>query len=137
MSSPQSEQIEQLREQYRRQFAELRDTQQRLAELSCTVTAPRQVVVVTVGHGGAVKDVRFPGAAHKRMAPAELASVVLKTIVDAQRQVAGQAAEVIAPTLPPGVDARKLMSGDVDLQSLLSPEPGVHDATRDAMNIRG
>lgn len=136
MSYPQSEQIEQLKSQYEQQFAELRETQRRLSELSCTVTAPRRVVAVTVGHGGVVKDVKFPSGAYKRMTPAELESAVLKTITDAQQQVADEAADVIAPTLPAGVDARKLFSGDVDLQSLLPPTPELRPTTRDVMNIR-
>lgn len=136
MSSPHSDQIEELRTEFRRQFAELQDTQRRLGELSCTVTAPRQVVSVTVGHGGVVKDVKFPTGAYKRMAPTELAAALLKTITDAQQQIAGQAAEVIAPTLPPGLDARKLFSGDIDLQSVLAPMVEQREAVRGTMNTR-
>ncbi|MET8759556.1 YbaB/EbfC family nucleoid-associated protein [Lentzea sp. NPDC004782] len=136
MSSPHSEGLEQLKAEYQRQFAELRKTQDRLKELSCTVTAPRQVVSVTVGHGGVIKDVKFHGNAYKRMAPAELAAVVLKVVGDAQRQIVEEAADVIAPTLPPGVDARGLLSGDIDLQTLIPSEPELRPETRDLMKIK-
>ncbi|MFI9005942.1 YbaB/EbfC family nucleoid-associated protein [Actinosynnema sp. NPDC053489] len=137
MTNPHSEQIEHLMAQYRRQFAELQETQRRLREISCTVTAPRQVVAVTAGHGGVVKDIKFPTGAFKRMTPGELASVLVKAIGDAQQQATREAAAVVAPTLPPGVDAEKLFSGGVDLQSALTPEPPpLQDITRDLMKMR-
>ncbi|MEV0056809.1 YbaB/EbfC family nucleoid-associated protein [Saccharopolyspora shandongensis] len=136
MSASHAEQLEQLLAQYQRQFAEVKETQRRLREISCTVTAPRRTVAVTVGHGGVVKDIEFPTGAYKRMAPADLASAVLKVIADAQQQARREAADLMAPSLPPGVDAQKLFSGDIDIQSLLKPEPELHEVTRDVMNIR-
>ncbi|MFB9909028.1 YbaB/EbfC family nucleoid-associated protein [Allokutzneria oryzae] len=136
MSTSYTEQVEHLMAQYREQYEALQRTQRRLREISCTVTAPRQTVSVTAGHGGVITDVKFPTGAYKRMAPAELAAAVLSTITEAQDKAAAEAAEAVAPSLPPGVDARKLFTGDVDLQSLLSPEPQLNDAVRDVMNIR-
>jgi len=131
-----SEQLEQLMAQYRKQFEELSEIQHKLREISCTVTAPRQAVTVTVGHGGAVTDIKFPTGAYKRMPPAELAKAVLKAITDAQQQVSREAAEVVAPSLPAGIDAQELFSGKADLQSLLSPEPELQDSVRDIMRMR-
>ncbi|MGI5499182.1 YbaB/EbfC family nucleoid-associated protein [Lentzea sp. CA-135723] len=104
---------------YREQFAELRETQRRLREISCTATSSRQVVSVTVGHGGVVRDVKFPSSAYKRLTPAELSAAVVKTITDAQQQAAREAAAVVAPTLPEGVDAEQMFTGDLDLQRVL------------------
>lgn len=137
MSAPRSEQLAQAASQYRKQFDELRETQRLLKEISCTVNAPRQTVSVTVGHGGAVRDIRFPSNAYKRMAPAELAKTVLKTITDAQQEAIRAAAALIAPTLPPGMNAEHLFTGDVDLQSLLPQESQRQDVTVDAMRTRG
>ncbi|MFD9698142.1 YbaB/EbfC family nucleoid-associated protein [Lentzea sp. NPDC059081] len=136
MSTPHSEQLEQLMSQYQRQMAEVKETQRKLREISCTATAPRRALTVTVTHGGAVSDIKFPSGAYKRMAPAELASVLLKTITEAQQLARQAAAEVVAPTLPPGMDAQKLFSGEVDIHSLLKPEPELQDVTRDVMDIR-
>ncbi|MGW6449806.1 YbaB/EbfC family nucleoid-associated protein [Lentzea sp. NPDC055074] len=119
MSGPRSEQLERLVAQYREQFAELQETQRRLREISCSATSPRQVVTVTVGHGGVVRDVKFPSSAYKRLTPAELSAAIVRTITDAQQQAAGQAAAIVAPTLPEGVDAQKMFSGDLDLQAVL------------------
>lgn len=101
------------------------------------MTAPRQVVAVTAGHGGVVKDIKFPTGAFKRMTPGELAAVLVKAIGDAQQQATREAAAVVAPTLPAGVDAEKLFSGGLDLQSALSPEPPpLQDITRDLLKMR-
>ncbi|HEX7305451.1 YbaB/EbfC family nucleoid-associated protein [Lentzea sp.] len=131
MSSPKSEQIEELMEQYRRQFAEISETQRKLREISCTATAARQVVAVTAAHGGAVSDIRFPVGAYKRMAPSELAAVIVKTIAEAQGMARREAAVLIAPTLPPGMDAESLLSGEADLRTFLPPEPELLGTTRD------
>ena len=136
MDYPHSEQLHQLMSQYRRQLAEVGETQRKLREISCTASAPRQAITVTVTHGGVVSDIKFPSGAYRRMAPAELASVLLKTLAEAQQLARRAAAEVVAPTLPPGMDAQKLFSGEVDLRSLLKPEPELQDVTRDLMDIR-
>jgi DNA-binding protein YbaB len=136
MSSPHADRVEQLQEQLRQQLTELRETQQKLGELSCTVTAPRQTVSVTVGYGGFVKDVKFPTGAYKRMAPAELASALLKVIADAQSQVAAKSAEVLAPSMPAGVDVHKVFRGEADLPSVLTAELDRHEARHQTMNLR-
>ncbi|MFI5735650.1 YbaB/EbfC family nucleoid-associated protein [Kribbella sp. NPDC051587] len=123
MAAQQSDEIGFLEEQYRAQFAALHETQRRLREISCTASAPRQTVVVTAGHGGVVQEIKFPNGAYKRMTPIELASAVLKTIADAQQQATRAAADVMAPSLPPGVDAQKLFAGEVDITTLMSREP--------------
>lgn len=137
MSNPHAERLEQLRAQYLEQIADLRDTQRKMREISCTVTAPRQVVSVTVGHGGFVKDVRFPNSAYKKLAPAELSSVIVKAIADAQQQVARETATLMAPMLPPGVDAEKLFSGELDVDSFVPAEPIRRDAWGGTTRMRG
>lgn len=137
MSEPGSESMDLLMSRYREQFEELGRTQQRLREISVTVTAPRKSVAVTVGHGGFVSEVRFPTAAYKRMTPAELSSAITKAIADAQRQVASESAALVAPTLPAGFDAEQIFMGEGDFQSMFSNSPLTSDLTRDAFNSRG
>ncbi|SDM81315.1 YbaB/EbfC family nucleoid-associated protein [Allokutzneria albata] len=136
MSASHTEQFEHLIARYREQYEALRETQQRLREISCTATAPRQAVSVTAGHGGVIKDVKFPTGAYKRMAPNELAAAVLGAITEAQNLATAEAAEAVAPSLPEGVDARRLFAGEVDLQTLLAPEPHLSDTVRDVLKIR-
>ncbi|WP_166657975.1 YbaB/EbfC family nucleoid-associated protein [Actinokineospora alba] len=120
--------MEQLAAQYHNQMAELQELQRSMREISCTAIAPRKVVSVTVAYGGVVKDVTFPSSAYKRMAPAELSAAVMNTIADAQQQVIRESAALMAPTLPPGVDAVKLFSGELDVHSIVPSEPMTRDS---------
>lgn len=134
MSDPYTDEYDRLVGEYQQQYRRLADTQRRLREIACTVTAPRRVVSVTVGHGGVVTEVAFPTSAYKRMTPTELAAVVLETITAAREQATAEAATVLAPSMPAGVDAQALLSGSVDLQSMLPETPDVSDATRDLLS---
>lgn len=104
---------------YEQRRARLRDAQRELGAVTATATAPRRVVQVTVGRGGAVTEVKFPTSVYKNMTPAELSTVIMQTIDQARSQVLDRAAELLTPTLPPGIDARKLVAGDMDLDSLV------------------
>jgi hypothetical protein len=135
MSDPRSEKLDHLREEYRRKLGQVQETQRLLKEISCTVTSPRKEVSVTVAHGGVVKEVKFPTAAFKRMAPTELATLLTKTIADAQQAATRETAAVFAPTLPPGIDATRLFSGEVDLHEMLPEEPVFPEHLRDAIKF--
>ncbi|QFZ18585.1 YbaB/EbfC family nucleoid-associated protein [Saccharothrix syringae] len=137
MSNPYSEQLSRLMAEYRETQRAMVEAQQRLRSLSVTETAPRRVVSVTVGHGGRVEDIKFPTAAYKRMPPTELASALLDAIAAAQRRAVDEAAEVMAPHMPAGVDARALLSGDVEASSFEVPQSGVSDILRDLMSDPG
>jgi DNA-binding protein YbaB len=125
VSASDDEQLEQALAGYTEQLVNLREMQGRLGEISCSVTSARQVVSVTVGFQGRVSDVKFPTGAYKRMAPAELAAVVLSTINEAHVRAQVASAEVIAPTMPAGVNALDVVEGKADLQAMLPAEPGV------------
>lgn len=86
MSSPYDQQIEDLLEQYRRQRAEAVETRQRINGTTSTATAPRQAVKITVGAQGEVTAIEFPTGAYRRMAPKELADVLLTTIRQARSE---------------------------------------------------
>ncbi|MGL5866982.1 MAG: YbaB/EbfC family nucleoid-associated protein [Dermatophilaceae bacterium] len=120
-------------EAYRRQLAELDVTQRRLAEISCTATSRRRVVSVTVGHGGVVRALTFDGSGYTRMAPAELSSTVLAVVEEAQQQAAAEAAEILAPSMPPElvVTADQVRAGRGDLRQLVPLRPVVADAVSD------
>jgi DNA-binding protein YbaB len=96
------EQIEQLVSQYREQRAKVGDVQRRIAEVSSTVTAPRQVVEVVVSGQGAVTAIRFPTGAYKRMPPKELADVLLAALSAARGRSVAAVAALMAEQLPAG-----------------------------------
>jgi DNA-binding protein YbaB len=96
------EQIEQLIAEYRDQRAKVDDVQRRIADVSTTVTAPKQVVEVTVSGQGEVTGIAFPTGAYKRMPPKELADVLIATLGEARTRSVQQVAALVAEQLPAG-----------------------------------
>lgn len=104
----------------RSQLLALRD---QLNAVSGTAKAPRDVVQVTVGPHGELKDIRFPTAAHKKLTPAELAAVILRTAAAAQTKAARNAGGALGGLLPAGLSGEHLLRGDYDLDAVLPTEP--------------
>ncbi|MEV6636975.1 YbaB/EbfC family nucleoid-associated protein [Actinoplanes sp. NPDC051470] len=104
---------------FRKQRESAAERYRQIQAISATATSARREVSVTVSHSGAVRDIKFTGTAYRRLAPAELATLLMETIDEAAKEVAGKLAEVLAPRLPPGVDVEKLLAGDVDPASFL------------------
>jgi DNA-binding protein YbaB len=123
MSSSNQMMAEQALAAYRQRRENLADLQQKLGEVSASVTAKRKVVTVTVGRQGQVTGVTFPSAAYKNLTPSELAKVVMQTIDEAREQVVRRSAELLAPVLPDGFPAPDLVNGTADLRVLTSSEP--------------
>lgn len=103
MSSPYGKQIEDLMELYRRQREQIAETQQKLLEVSATATAPGRVVTITVGARGEVTSVTFPTQRYRKMAPAELATVLVSTISEARAQAAEETTALMANLFPGGL----------------------------------
>ncbi|WP_306750423.1 YbaB/EbfC family nucleoid-associated protein [Saccharothrix yanglingensis] len=137
MPSSHTEQLDQLLTQFQEQQRAMVEIQRRLREIRVTATAPRKVVSVTVGHGGHVTDVKFPTAAYKKMPPAELAGVLVDTIADAQRKAADEAAALMAPQMPPGLDAKAMFSGELDVEAFTPPESGLPEPLRAVLRTEG
>ncbi|MFD9890250.1 YbaB/EbfC family nucleoid-associated protein [Amycolatopsis sp. NPDC059027] len=100
MTSSYDERIGDLLADYRRQCDQLSETQRKLKEISVTATAPGRAVAVTVGAQGEISDLSFPTPAYRRMAPAELAAVLLATIADARQQATAEMEALLKPHLP-------------------------------------
>lgn len=115
--------IQELFEQYQRQRNNLVDLQQKMRSISATVVSARREVSVTVSHTGVVTEIKFPTSAYRRLTPQELASLIMKTIDDARDTAATEAAEVIAPLLPKGLNAKALMRGNADIADLAPETP--------------
>ncbi|MGW5651286.1 YbaB/EbfC family nucleoid-associated protein [Streptomyces humi] len=131
MPSPYDQQIEDLLEQYRRQRDEAAETRRRINETTATVTAPRQTVKITVGAQGEVTAIEFPTGAYRRMAPKELADVLLTTLRQARAEALEGVAGVLAEQLPPGVTVPDLLQGRVDPAAVLPEDPAMPDSVRD------
>jgi hypothetical protein len=127
MASPYESILDQAMAEYGRQREQSGELYRQLNSVTETAVAARQVVRVTVGRQGEVTELTFPNAAYKNMTGVELSAVILKTIAQAHAQMRARAAELLAPSLPPGVSATDLMSGNVDLEALLPAVPRFAD----------
>ncbi|MER7922932.1 YbaB/EbfC family nucleoid-associated protein [Streptomyces sp. NPDC096057] len=131
MPGPYEQQIEDLLEQYRRQRDEAAETRRRINQTTSTVTAPRQTVKITVGAQGEVTAIEFPTGAYRRMAPKELADVLLTTLRQARAEALEGVSGVLADRLPPGVTVPDLLQGRVDPAAVLPEDPAMPDSVRD------
>lgn len=94
--TPYEDLAEQMLKGFRQQQERAADLRRQLGEIAVTVTASREAVRVTAGAHGELRALEFPAGAYKRMAPAELAEVIMKTFGDAREQAAARAREVLA-----------------------------------------
>lgn len=123
MSDSYHDDLDQTLEQYHQYRDSVVELQRNLQAISCSVTAPRRVVTVTVGPDGGVVDLKFPTNAYKRMTPAELAKVVVTTMSDARDKARSEVAKLLAPVMPPGMAVDDVLDGKADLLAMLPEEP--------------
>ncbi|MFI5607333.1 YbaB/EbfC family nucleoid-associated protein [Amycolatopsis sp. NPDC051903] len=129
MNAPYQKMLEEALGAYQRQRERYDETRKHVEALTTTVTSARREVTATVSRTGELTDLSFPTPAYKRMAPAELASVIVKTVEEARQKSISASAEALAPMLPPGLDAQDLVNGRVDVRSLFSGRvPGMEES---------
>ncbi|WJK43728.1 YbaB/EbfC family nucleoid-associated protein [Solwaraspora sp. WMMA2056] len=114
--------IEKLFAEYQRQRSNVLDLQERMSKIKATATSPRREVTVTVGQNGVLTDIAFPTGAYRRMPPAELQATILQTFAEAKELVMEQAADLLAPLLPDGMNAAKMVRGEAGVDMYLPPE---------------
>ena len=124
MTSPYEKTMNDALAAYQQQREQLTHAREKLNTVTNSVTSPRQVVTATVGRHGEVIGLAFPTSAYKRMAPAELASVIIKTIQEAREKSLSQSADLLKPMLPKGFSAEDMLSGKTDVQTMLSRMAG-------------
>jgi DNA-binding protein YbaB len=131
MSTPYDEGIEDMLALYQKQRAEAAETRRRINETTGTATAPRQSVKVAVNAQGEVTAIEFPTGAYRRMAPKELADLLMTTLAEARADAMAKVAELTDLRLPPGVRAADLLQGKVDPTAILSEDPTMPESVRD------
>ncbi|MBB4687600.1 YbaB/EbfC family nucleoid-associated protein [Amycolatopsis jiangsuensis] len=128
MSSQYEKMLEDAMGAYQRQREHFDETRNEVDTATSSATSARREVTATVGRTGELTELSFPTGAYKRMAPAELASVIVQTVAAAREKSVAAAAELMAPMLPPGISAEDLMSGKVDVNALFSARvPGFEE----------
>jgi DNA-binding protein YbaB len=109
--------VEMLRQEYERQVARIQEMKTRMSEVSATAVSPRRELSITVGRGGVVTDVKFLTSGYRQMTKNEISELVQRTLNEAREKLNDQAAELMQPMMP-GVDAKAMMNGNVDVSAL-------------------
>ncbi|XVU28947.1 YbaB/EbfC family nucleoid-associated protein [Actinoplanes sp. CA-054009] len=120
-------------EEYKKQRERLGEMQRKMSEISATAASARREVTVTVGQNGVLTDIQFANGAYRRMTPADLTAAILSTYAEARDAVNQQAAELLAPTLPAGVDAGALVRGQGTVDAFLPAEPRLATSVREIL----
>jgi DNA-binding protein YbaB len=90
MTAPMFNELEKAQAELEERRAALAGVEEKLSGLSVTITAKNRAVAVTADSRGAVTGIRFPTAAFRRMAPAELATLLVETIEEARSSAVAQ-----------------------------------------------
>ncbi|GAB1691052.1 YbaB/EbfC family nucleoid-associated protein [Krasilnikovia sp. M28-CT-15] len=129
------QQITDLTTRYRRQLAGLGRMQRDIADVTATVTGPRNAVGVTVDAHGDIVDLVFPTAAYRAMAPAELATLLRGVLSQARADAAGQVADIVHRHQG---DQGRLgaAAGATDWSTLMPQDPPLPAMVRDWLSAR-
>ncbi|MFD7917706.1 YbaB/EbfC family nucleoid-associated protein [Streptomyces sp. NPDC059740] len=131
MSTPYDQQIEDLLAEYRDAREQAADTRQQINDIKVTVTAPRQVVKVTVGAQGQVLALDFPTAAYRNLAPKDLSRVICTALEQARAKALSQVMEMTIGKLPKGVTPADMVTGNFDPRDLFPKEIELPEVVRD------
>lgn len=130
-----SDRVESLLAEYQRQRNRLTELQETMRGLSATATSPRREVSVTVGQNGVVTDIQFPTGAYRRLTPNDLTRLLMATYAEAKDDVMDQAASVLQPMLPDGLDAAALVRGTAGTDAYLPAEPRMTTSVREILGL--
>jgi DNA-binding protein YbaB len=132
-----SAKVEDLLAGYREKVAKQAELRRKLAEISGTATASRNVVKVTVNGQGQVRSIEFPISAYKRTPPADLAKTIMETIEQARHQAMEAVRELMTPELPAGLNFMEMLEGKADAPGILPPkEPSIPDQVREYIGYK-
>jgi hypothetical protein len=98
------------------------ELQRQAQKITATVLAAKRAFSVTVGAQGQITELSFPTEAYRKMAPAELASVIKLTVEKARLQAAEELGELMAPVLPEGFSMTDMVQGKADISAFMPPE---------------
>ncbi|HXV94790.1 MAG TPA: YbaB/EbfC family nucleoid-associated protein [Pseudonocardia sp.] len=125
MTAPREE-LDRLVAEFTEQHQQLLAAQQRLSEVSATVTSPRNVLTVTVGAAGQLEEVRFNNRDYRNMGPEDLGELVKRTIEDARAALADQIHETMQPLSGGSTTLDEMLKGSFDWQQIFPA--GMFDA---------
>ena len=110
---------EQLAADYARHRAATMQAQQRMSEVSATMTSAQGLVTVTVGAGGEVRSLLFNSHGYRKMPAAELSHVILDTINRARASIMAQLIGELPDSTFAGLSYSDIINGKVDWDQVL------------------
>ncbi|MEV4759973.1 YbaB/EbfC family nucleoid-associated protein [Micromonospora sp. NPDC049559] len=119
MTGPVHGMLEQTFAAFEEQKRVVTEFEEMVAESQTTVTAKNRTLVVTVDGRGDLTDVKFPTSSYRKMAPAELSSLLVETITSARNQARASMNEFLETLLPSGMAADFLQNA-VDVDEILN-----------------
>ena len=128
--------VEELLAGYREKIAKQGELRRRLAEISGTATASRNVVKVTVNGQGQVRSIDFPTGAYKRTPPKDLAKSIMETIEQAREQATEAVRELMTPELPAGLNFIEMLQGKADAPAILPKLPPIPEQVREYIGYK-
>jgi DNA-binding protein YbaB len=129
------DQIDQLLEEFEKQRGQATAMQEKMNNISQSASSPQREVTVTVGHGGILVNIAFPTGAYKRLTPTALVTAIMQAYNEAKEKAYDAAADIIAPALPDGMDARALVRGKGNVDDLPPAETDLPPAIREALTL--
>jgi DNA-binding protein YbaB len=104
--------FEKAMEDLQRSHERLTAVRKKLQRKPIKVTTTDGMISITLDARGDVTSIVFNTQKWRRMAPAELGSVLVEAITRARAEGRDQLAEAYRPFLPEGLDLQKMMSGE-------------------------
>jgi hypothetical protein len=130
MTAPLNDRVEEALAQLRRDQEEIRRVSERAANATgATAAAKDRSLSVAVDSQGALTGITFHGQKFRKMAPAELASLIVETARAARTEATAAMVELFQPLFPGGFDLSEMMGGTFDLDAMF--DDAVRQARRD------
>ena len=98
----------------------LQSVRTRLREKPTKITSKDGMITVTLDERGDVTSIAFNTAKFRRMAPAELGAALVEVISRARVEGRSRVISAYRAFLPEGMDLEKIMSGKLDIESMLT-----------------
>jgi DNA-binding protein YbaB len=98
----------------------LQSVRAKLKEKPTKVTSKDGMVSVLLDDRGELTSIAFNTAKFRRMAPAELGAALVEVIGRARSEARNRLLSAYKPFLPEGMDLEKIMSGKLDMESMLT-----------------
>jgi DNA-binding protein YbaB len=118
MSAEMHDIVEKAAKDLRRTQTRLKAIRKKLDGTVTKVSSRDRMVTVTINQSGGMESIEFNSQKFRRMAPAELGSVLVETIRQAQAQSRERLLRAYQPLLPDHLGARDFMAGKTDLDQV-------------------